>query len=138
MNDIVIIWDDEDDRDGNYWHICVEGHGLTREEIEEVLLDEESEIEVSRSSGRPTAFGWTSSGERIAVVLRKCPKTRKSFTPFPPTRCRRSEPREGKSDERQINRQAEMERGRSRPAQGRSGGIRALPHPGGVGGERRL
>ncbi|MBI1829935.1 MAG: hypothetical protein HYR84_00630 [Planctomycetes bacterium] len=30
MNNIVVIWDDEDDPDGNYWHICVEGHGLTR------------------------------------------------------------------------------------------------------------
>jgi len=69
VNDLIIIWDDDDDRDGNYWHICVEGHGLTREEIEEVLLDEESDIEVSRSTGRPTAFGWTSSGERIAVVF---------------------------------------------------------------------
>src|SRR5712692_5024898 len=67
--DIVIIWDDEDDPDGNYWHICVEGHGLTRDEVEEVLRDRESEIEVSKSSGRPTAFGWTSSGERIAVVF---------------------------------------------------------------------
>jgi len=46
--DLVIIWDDEDDPDGNYWHICVEGHGLTREEVEEVLRDEDSEIEVSR------------------------------------------------------------------------------------------
>jgi len=55
--DLVIISDDEDDPDGNYWHICVEGHGLTREEVEEVLRDEDSEIEVSRSSGRPTAFG---------------------------------------------------------------------------------
>src|SRR5271157_3446209 len=24
-------------RRGNYWHICVEGHGVTREEVEEVL-----------------------------------------------------------------------------------------------------
>ena len=55
--DLVIISDDEDDPDGNYWHICVEGHGLTREEVEEALRDEDSEIEVSRSSGRPTAFG---------------------------------------------------------------------------------
>ena len=46
--DLAIIWDDEDDPDGNYWHICVEGHGLTREEVEEVLRDEDSEIEVSR------------------------------------------------------------------------------------------
>jgi hypothetical protein len=67
LNDLTIVWDDEDDRDGNYWHICVEGHGVTREEVEEVLLDDESEIEVN--SGRPTAFGWTSSGERIAVVF---------------------------------------------------------------------
>ena len=69
MRELVIIWDDEDDPDGNFWHICVEGHGLTRDEVEEVLHDDESEIEVSRSSGRPTAFGWTSSGERIAVVF---------------------------------------------------------------------
>jgi hypothetical protein len=69
VRDIVIIWDDEDDRDGNYWHICVEGHGLTRDEVAEVLRNDESEIEVSRTSGRPVAFGWTSSGERIAVVF---------------------------------------------------------------------
>lgn len=69
MRDIVIIWDDENDRDGNYWHICVEGHGLTRSEVEEVLRDDESDIEVSRSRGRPTAFGWTTAGERIAVVF---------------------------------------------------------------------
>ena len=69
MHDLVIIWDDPDDRDGNYWHICVEGHGLTREEVEAVLRDEDSDSEVSRSSGRPTAFGWAPSGERIAVVF---------------------------------------------------------------------
>jgi hypothetical protein len=69
LRDIVIIWDDDDDRDGNFWHICVEGHGLTREEVEHVLLDDESDIEVSRTSGRPTAFGWTAAGERIAVVF---------------------------------------------------------------------
>ncbi len=69
MNNIVVIWDDTDDRDGNYWHICIEGHGLTREEVEEVLRDGETEIEVSRSSLRPTAFGWNSAGERIAVVF---------------------------------------------------------------------
>ena len=69
MRDIVIIWDNEDDRDGNYWHICVEGHGLSRDDVEAVLQDEESEIEVSRSSGRPTAFGWCPSGQRIAVAF---------------------------------------------------------------------
>jgi hypothetical protein len=42
---------------------------LRRDEVEDVLRDDESEIEVSRSSGRPTAFGWTRAGERIAVVF---------------------------------------------------------------------
>ncbi len=69
MDELVIIWDDEDDPEGNFWHICVEGHGLTREDVEDVLRDDETEIEVSRSSGRPTAFGWTPSRERIAVVF---------------------------------------------------------------------
>ena len=94
MHDIVIIWDDDDDPDGNYWHICVEGHGLTREEVEEVLLNEESEIEVSRTSGRPTAFGWASSGERIAVVFEEMSEDPKmvypvSAYPVPPKRTKR-------------------------------------------------
>ncbi|MBI3462623.1 MAG: hypothetical protein HY000_06115 [Planctomycetes bacterium] len=98
MSDIVIIWDDEDDCDGNYWHICVEGHGVTRGEVEEVLRDEESEIEVSRSSGRPTAFGWTSSGERIAVVLEELsedPKIVYPITayPVPPKRNKKARKR---------------------------------------------
>ena len=37
MGDIQIIWDLEDDPDGNYWHIVVEGHGVTQDEVEEVL-----------------------------------------------------------------------------------------------------
>src|SRR5437879_6370212 len=69
LHDIIIIWDEEEDRDGNCWHICVEGHGLSRDDVEAVLQDEESEIEVSRSSGRPTAFGWCPSGQRIAVAF---------------------------------------------------------------------
>lgn len=94
MNDIIIIWDDQDDPEGNYWHICVEGHGLTREEIEEVLRDSESEIEISRSSGRPTAFGFTSSGERIAVVFEEMSEDPKlvypvTAYPVPPKRNKR-------------------------------------------------
>ena len=98
MNDIVIIWDEEDDRDGNYWHICVEGHGLTCEEVEEVLRDDETEIEVSRSSGRPTAFGWTSSGERIAIVFEEMSEDPKivypiSAYPVPPKRAKKGRKR---------------------------------------------
>ena len=94
LNDIVVIWDEPDDRDGNYWHICVEGHGLTCEDIEHVLRDSESEIEISRSSGRPTAFGWTASGERIAVVFEEMaedPKLVYPMTayPVPPKRTKR-------------------------------------------------
>jgi uncharacterized DUF497 family protein len=94
LNDIVVIWDEEDNRDGNYWHIFVEGHGLTREEVEDVLRDEDSEIEVSRSSGRPTAFGWTASGERIAVVFEEMSEDPKlvypiSAFPVPPKRTKR-------------------------------------------------
>jgi len=96
--DIVIIWDDEDDNDGNYWHVCVEGHGLTREEVEEVLRDEKTEIEVSRTSGRPTAFGWTASGERIAVVFEEMSEDPRivypiSAYPVPPRRTRRGKQR---------------------------------------------
>lgn len=98
MRDIVIIWDDEDDADGNNRHICVEGHGLTRDEVEEVLRDEETVVEVSRSSGRPTAFGWTSSGERIAVVFEEMsdnPKMVYPITayPVPPKRAKRGRKR---------------------------------------------
>jgi len=98
VRDIVIIWDDEDDHDGNYWHICVEGHGLTREEVEDVLRDEESEMEVSRSSGRPTAFGWTAAGERVAVVFEAMSENPKivypmSAYPVPPKRTRRGRKR---------------------------------------------
>ena len=81
MRDIVIIWDDEDDRDGNYWHICVEGHGLSHEDVEAVLSDPESEIEISRSSGRPTAFGWSLSGERIAVAFEEMSEDPKMVYP---------------------------------------------------------
>jgi hypothetical protein len=37
MAPVDFIWDLEDDPEGNYWHICVEGHGVTREEVEEVV-----------------------------------------------------------------------------------------------------
>jgi uncharacterized DUF497 family protein len=92
--EIIIIWDDEGDPEGNYWHICVEGHGLTRDEVEEVLRDDETEIEISRTTGRPTAFGWTRSGERIAVVFEEMGEDPRivypiSAYPVPPKRNRR-------------------------------------------------
>jgi len=66
MTDVRIIWDAADDADGNVLHIAE--HGITVEEVEEVLLDRNSEDTISRSSGRPITFGYTASGRYLAVV----------------------------------------------------------------------
>jgi hypothetical protein len=58
------IWDLDDDLRGNVQHIAE--HGI-REEVEDVLQNPEG-IETSRSTGRPIAFGLTSTGRFIAVV----------------------------------------------------------------------
>ena len=49
MNVQVIIWDLEDDLHGNVQHIAE--HGVTIEEVEDVLLDPCSSQTTSRSSG---------------------------------------------------------------------------------------
>lgn len=64
--DATIIWDLADDVDGNVHHVRV--HDVTIEEVEEVLLNPQSSRTVSRTSGLPTVFGWTSSGRYLAVV----------------------------------------------------------------------
>lgn len=65
--DVQIIWDLEDEPEGNYRHI-EDGHDVTVEEVEEVLLDRTNPTTVSRESGNPITFGWTSTGKYIAVV----------------------------------------------------------------------
>ena len=62
----TIIWDLPDEPDGNVQHLLE--HGVMTDEAEEVLLDPDSSRAVSRSSGLPTAFGWTSTGRHLAVV----------------------------------------------------------------------
>jgi uncharacterized DUF497 family protein len=64
--DATIIWDLEDDSDGNVQHL--REHDVTIEEAEEILLNPQSSRAVSRSSGLPTAFGKTSTGRYLAVV----------------------------------------------------------------------
>lgn len=59
------LWDLHDDPEGNVQHIAE--HGITKEEVEEVLKHPAG-VESSRSSGRPIAFGQTSTGRLIAVV----------------------------------------------------------------------
>ena len=69
MAQVEFIWDLEDDPDGNYWHICVEGHGITRDEVEEVVAENWETSTQSRTSGQPEAFGWTATGKYITVVF---------------------------------------------------------------------
>jgi uncharacterized DUF497 family protein len=64
--DADIIWDLEDDPDGNVQHIAE--HGITVEEVEEVLHDPRTRTSVSRRTGRPQAFGSTSTGKYITVI----------------------------------------------------------------------
>jgi hypothetical protein len=77
------IWDLEDDRDGNYWHICVEGHGVTREEVEEVLAADYETATRSRKSGQPAAFGWTAGGKFVTVVFEPVSDDPLTLTPLP-------------------------------------------------------
>jgi len=61
-----VIWDLDDDPEGNVQHIAE--HGITKAEVVEVLNRPEA-YEVSRSSGRPVAIGTTGSGRTILVVF---------------------------------------------------------------------
>src|SRR5881396_3440216 len=47
---------------------CGRGHGITREEVEEVLRDPTNPVEGTRTTRRSITFGWTSTGQHIAVV----------------------------------------------------------------------
>lgn len=60
-----IIWDLDDDPDGNVQH-CAE-HGVGKEEVEEVL-QHATDADDSRSSGRPVVFGDTDAGRHLMVV----------------------------------------------------------------------
>jgi uncharacterized DUF497 family protein len=66
MLDAHIIWDLPEDPDGNVEHIAQ--HGISPEEVEEVLFDPDSSEARSRSSGAQITFGMTSSGRYLAVV----------------------------------------------------------------------
>ena len=61
-----LLWDLEDDPDGNVQH-CAE-HGITMEEVEEVFQNV-TDADISRSSGRPVVFGDTHTGRHLMVVF---------------------------------------------------------------------
>ncbi len=46
----LILWDDEDDPDGNYWHIVVTG-GVERHEVEDVIAGHQGAFDSSDSTG---------------------------------------------------------------------------------------
>jgi len=66
MGSIHIVWDLPDDLDGNVAHI--EEHGVTSDEVEDILHDPASQTTTSRTSGQRITFGYTSEGRYLAVV----------------------------------------------------------------------
>jgi uncharacterized DUF497 family protein len=64
--DVAIIWDLEEDPEGNVQHLAE--HGITVEEAEEVFRDPHSRMGRSRRTGRPQVFGETSTGKFITVI----------------------------------------------------------------------
>lgn len=72
MGYTTIIWDLDDDPQGNVQHIAE--HDVTKEEVEEVLAYPEH-LATSRSSGLPVAFASTSTGWFIAVVFQEIDMT---------------------------------------------------------------
>jgi uncharacterized DUF497 family protein len=67
LRDALIDWDDPDDEGSNTAHLGE--HGLTPEEVESALCDENTTFDVSDSSGRPLAFGTTDTGRFIVIVF---------------------------------------------------------------------
>ena len=61
-----VVWDMDDDPEGNVRHIAE--HGLTKEDVEDVLYGVH-ELDISRMSGRPIAFGFTSVDTYVCVVF---------------------------------------------------------------------
>lgn len=66
MLDVEVIWDLEDEPEGNVQHIAL--HGVTVEEVEEVLADPDNSTEVSNSSDRSITLAETADGRYLAVL----------------------------------------------------------------------
>jgi hypothetical protein len=85
-----VIWDLDDDPEGNVQHIAA--HGITQEEVEEVLNDPGTVFAVSRSSGLPMAFGCAVGGRYLTVIFERVeadPPTVRPVTAYevpPPSR----------------------------------------------------
>jgi hypothetical protein len=64
---LTVIWDVEDDPDGNYVHIVIQG-AVTQDEVDDVVCNPTNPTTTSDSTGRPITFGWTRTGRHLAVV----------------------------------------------------------------------
>lgn len=81
-----IIWDLDDNPDGNVRHVAE--HGLTPEEVESVLQNPANPVAISRSTGRPVVWGTTHTGRYIVVVYEEVlddPRTAYPVTAYEPT-----------------------------------------------------
>ena len=67
LRDALIDWDEPSEEGSNTAHIVE--HGMTPEEVESALFDDDTTFDVSDSSGRPIAFGTTATGRFIALVF---------------------------------------------------------------------
>ena len=61
-----VWWDLDNEPEGNVQHIAQ--HGLTKEEVEDVLGNPKNPTDKSHSSGRPATFGYSSTGKHIIVI----------------------------------------------------------------------
>ena len=61
-----LLWDLEDDPEGNVVHCAA--HGVTPEEIEQVFENVDG-VDMSLTSGRPVVFGHTQTGLYFMVVF---------------------------------------------------------------------
>jgi len=68
----TILWDLDDDSEGNVSH-CAE-HGVTKEEVEEVMENPTDE-DVSRTTGYPVVFGSTKRGRHLLIVFERIDDT---------------------------------------------------------------
>jgi hypothetical protein len=80
----IIIWDMEDDSDGNYVHIVVDG-GVSQDEVWDVMSNPTNRTVPIDSTGRPATFGWTQTGRYLLVVwehVEDDPRTIKPVTAY--------------------------------------------------------
>jgi hypothetical protein len=83
-----INWDEQ-----NEAHVAE--NGLTTDEVDEVLRNKDSTRSVSKTSGLPVTFGWTTTGRHIMVVwdeVNRDPRAIRPVTAYdvPPPRKRKT------------------------------------------------